>query len=276
MSLSCRSGLKKNGPQHWANAPISVSEYGRGGVVGGGELRAGGGRGGWAGGVCGRRWWDKLYTTLTKASTIGYEMRDLDIIQFMKGHVTLTTDMLYRHKMEAGKWHPLPVGRNIDKMIKESQEKARGFTCRPTSPTEFIVSTSDWKSHAVKLHPFYCSCLRWQMKGIPCKHAVRAIEGSSYNIYNLVDPFYRVESQLLIYTTVMSPVPLHDMPSSTDMVPQVAEIQYGCEDLDITTSSSTATEALRPPATKRPAGGRRKKGLSHNFKITNCFLWALP
>ncbi|KAE9444767.1 hypothetical protein C3L33_23335, partial [Rhododendron williamsianum] len=131
----------------------------------------------------------------------------------------------FKHKMEGGKWHPLPVGRNIDKMIKESQEKSRGYTCRPTSPTEFIVSAADWKSHAVKLYPFYCSCLRWQMKGIPCKHAVRAIQGSSYNIYNLVDPFYRVEAQLLIYTTIMSPVPLHDMPSSTDIVIQVPEIQ---------------------------------------------------
>ncbi|KAF7132231.1 hypothetical protein RHSIM_Rhsim09G0072900 [Rhododendron simsii] len=229
--------VEENGPQHWSNARFPY------------------------------RRWDKLYTNIAESfNNWILKLRELDIIQFMKGHVTITTDMLYRHKMEAGKWHPLPVGRNIDKMIKESQEKARGFTCRPTSPTEFIVSTSDWKSHAVKLHPFYCSCLRWQMKGIPCKHAVRAIEGSSYNIYNLVDPFYRVESQLLIYMTVMSPVPMHDMPSSTDMVPQVAEIQYGCEDIHITTSSSTATEALRPPATKRPAGRPKKKRIESQFQ----------
>ncbi|KAI8536055.1 hypothetical protein RHMOL_Rhmol10G0226300 [Rhododendron molle] len=61
---------------------------------------------------------------------------------------------------------------------------------------------------------------------------------------------FKVEAQLLIYATVMSPIPLHDMPSSIDMVPQIAEIQYGCEGLDIATSSSTAMEAFRPPATK--------------------------
>ncbi|KAF7146463.1 hypothetical protein RHSIM_Rhsim04G0123700 [Rhododendron simsii] len=117
----------------------------------------------------------------------------------MKGHVTMTTDMLYRHKMEADERHPL---------------QACGACNR-----RFVVQY----------------------------------------IYNLVDRFYRVESQLLIYMIVMSPIPLHDMPSSTDMVPQVAEIQYGCEDLDIATSSSTATEALRPPATKQPAGRPKKK-----------------
>ncbi|KAF7124043.1 hypothetical protein RHSIM_Rhsim12G0084000 [Rhododendron simsii] len=229
--------VEENGPQHWSNARFPYQR------------------------------WDKLYTNIAESfNNWLLKLRDLDIIQFMKGHVTMTTDMLYRHNMEAGKWHPLPIGRNIDKMIKESQEKARVFTCRPTSPTEFIMSTSDWKSHAVKLHPCYYSCLRWQMKGIPYKHAVHAIEGSLYNIYNLVDRFYRVESQLLIYMTVMSPVPLHDMPSSTDMVPQVAEIQYGCEDLDIATSSSTATEALRPPATKRPAGRPKKKRIESQFQ----------
>ncbi|KAI8538547.1 hypothetical protein RHMOL_Rhmol09G0112200 [Rhododendron molle] len=82
----------------------------------------------------------------------------------------------------------------------------------------------------------------------------------------LVDPFYRVEAQLLIYTTIMSPVPLHDMPSSTDIMPQVPEIQYGCEDLDISTSSSTAMEPLRPPATKRSTGRPKKKRIESQFQ----------
>lgn len=64
----------------------------------------------------------------------------------------------------------------------------------------------------------------------------------------------------------MSPVPLHDMASSTDIVPQVPKIQYGCEDLDIATSSSTAMEALRPPATKRPAGRPKKKRIESQFQ----------
>ncbi|KAF7138944.1 hypothetical protein RHSIM_Rhsim07G0149400 [Rhododendron simsii] len=150
---------------------------------------------------------ERLYgVNLTKLFGLSPELS-----KWVEGMVHNTGQM---HKMEASKWHPLPVGHNIDKMINESQEKSRGFTCRPSSPTEFIVSIFDWKSPAVKLHPFYCSCLRWQMKGIPCKHA----------------------------------------------------IQYGCEDHDIATSSSTAMEALQPPATKRLAGRPKKKRIESQFQ----------
>ncbi|KAF7119961.1 hypothetical protein RHSIM_Rhsim13G0165500 [Rhododendron simsii] len=229
--------VEDNGPQHWSNAFFR------------------------------HRRWNKLYTNIAESfNNWILKLRDLDIIQFMKGHVNITSDILFRRKMEVTKWHPLPVGHNVEKKIKEIQLKSQGLTCRQTSPTEFLVYNGDWKSHAVHLHTGTCSCLLWQMKGIPCKHVVRAIQGTPHNIYNLVDPLFRVEAQLIIYTTVMSPVPLHDMPSSTDMVPHVNDIQFGCDLLDIATSSSTPMAPLMPPVAKRPAGQPKKKRIESQFQ----------
>ncbi|KAF7132753.1 hypothetical protein RHSIM_Rhsim09G0064100 [Rhododendron simsii] len=102
--------VDENGPQHWSNALFPYPG------------------------------WDKLYTNITKSfNNWILKLREMDIIQFMKGHVIITIDMLFRHKMEVTKWHPLPGGCNIDKMIKESQKKSQGFTGRVASLIEFIV-----------------------------------------------------------------------------------------------------------------------------------------
>ncbi|KAF7147594.1 hypothetical protein RHSIM_Rhsim03G0131400 [Rhododendron simsii] len=87
--------VEDNGPQHWSSAFFP------------------------------HRRWNKLYTNIAESfNNWILKLRDLDIIQFMKGHVNITSDMLFRRKMEVIKWHPLPIGRNIDKKIQEIQLKS--------------------------------------------------------------------------------------------------------------------------------------------------------
>ncbi|KAH7847043.1 hypothetical protein Vadar_021205 [Vaccinium darrowii] len=68
------------------------------------------------------------------------------------------------------------------------------------------------KSFAVKFKPMTCSCLAWQMSGVPCAHACRAIISSSFSIYDMVDTMMTKATQMVIYDNSMSVVALHDMP----------------------------------------------------------------
>ncbi|KAF7113157.1 hypothetical protein RHSIM_RhsimUnG0155200 [Rhododendron simsii] len=155
--------------------------------------------------------WDKMYTNLAECfNSWILPLRELDIIQFMTGHVSKTTKLLLRKHTEVRKWK-MPVGKEIEKEIKKSQEYARKFTHCNSSPTEFIVANDSRRLYAVKLIPRHCSCLAWQMSGIPCAHAARAIQSSGFSIYDMVDPFLKKEMQMAIYDNTMSPVPLHDM-----------------------------------------------------------------
>ncbi|KAF7141120.1 hypothetical protein RHSIM_Rhsim06G0096200 [Rhododendron simsii] len=198
--------------------------------------------------------WDKMYTNLAECfNSWILPLRDLDIIQFMTGHVSKTTELLLRKHTEVRKWK-LPVGKEIEKEIKKSQEYARKFTHRNSSPTEFIVANDTRKLYAVKLIPRHCSCLAWQMSGIPCAHAARAIQSSGFSIYDMVDPFLKKEMQMAIYDNTMSPVPLHDMPSPSSFL-AVNELN----DSNVNNGVSCTDPFLHPPAVKRPAGRPKKR-----------------
>ncbi|KAH7856666.1 hypothetical protein Vadar_004037 [Vaccinium darrowii] len=194
--------------------------------------------------------WDKMYTNLAECfNNWILPLRELDILQFMIGHVNKVTDLLVRKKAAVLSWK-LPVGPNIDKDIKEAQMVARKYMHRATSPSEFTVWNTERKSFAVRLtHPKTCSCLAWQMSGVPCGHACRAIINSGFSIYDMVDPMMTKDMQIVIYDNSMSPVPLHDMPPVSSLEPNCMTVDgVACTD-----------PALNPPAVRRQAGRPRKR-----------------
>jgi hypothetical protein len=197
--------------------------------------------------------WDKMYTNLAECfNNWIMPLRDLDIIQFMTGHVLKVTDILVRKRVAIQSWK-LPVGDKIEEDIKKNQFVARKYMHRPTSPTEFIVYNTVRKMFAVKLIPRTCSCLGWKMSGVPCAHACRAIENSGFSVYDMVDPFLRKEMQQVIYDNTMSPVPLHDTPPLSSLGPS-HESTYTTVEGD-----SCTDPALNPPSTKRQAGRPKKR-----------------
>ncbi|KAF7120064.1 hypothetical protein RHSIM_Rhsim13G0145400 [Rhododendron simsii] len=198
--------------------------------------------------------WDKMYTNLAECfNSWILPLRDLDIIQFMTGHVSKTTELLLRKHTEVRKWK-LSVGKEIEKEIKKSQEYARKFTHRNSSPTEFIVANDTRKLYAVKLIPRHCSCLAWQMSGIPCAHAAHAIQSSGFSIFDMVDPFRKKEMQMAIYDNTMSPVPLHDMPSPSSFL-----AANELNDNNVNNGVSCTDPFLHPPAVKPPVGQPKKR-----------------
>ncbi|XP_054785913.1 uncharacterized protein LOC129292374 [Prosopis cineraria] len=102
-----------------------------------------------------------------------------------------------------------------------------------------------------------CSCLAWQMSGIPCAHACAAIRLLHGNVYNFVDECYKFTAQEQIYATSVKPIATHDCPHPEAL-----------------TVTNLLTETfLEPPMTRRPPGrpkSKRKESQFQNKKVYHC------
>ncbi|KAL7252470.1 hypothetical protein ACSBR1_007111 [Camellia fascicularis] len=60
---------------------------------------------------------------------------------------------------------------------------------------------------SLKLAKRTCSCHEWQLNGFPCCHVVHALHSSSRDVYDFIDPFFRVDCFRKSYKESVYPVP---------------------------------------------------------------------
>ena len=109
----------------------------------------------------------------------------------------------------------------------------------------------------VDLHGHTCTCLAWQMSGIPCAHACAAIKLVNGNVYTYVDDCYKFSAQEKIYGSSMRPIATHDRPRPNAL----------------TVTDLLTQTLLEPPLTRRPGGRskkRRKESQFQNRRLYHC------
>lgn len=63
----------------------------------------------------------------------------------------------------------------------------------------YQISCFDGSQFCVDLEEMSCTCRRWQLSGIPCKHAISAIYNQGHMPHDYVDSFYTVDCYKKIY-----------------------------------------------------------------------------
>lgn len=63
---------------------------------------------------------------------------------------------------------------NIQEELEKIMVKSTGLICTPFGRLKYEVDDGNYKS-VVDLDAKTCSCRKWDISGIPCKHAVSAI-----------------------------------------------------------------------------------------------------
>ncbi|XP_059631809.1 uncharacterized protein LOC132274528 [Cornus florida] len=195
--------------------------------------------------------WDKLYTNQAESFNAWVkEERVFSITRLMDTHMQRLSKFLYQKSLDVQKW-TIPVGDRIEEKIKKEQELALGFQSMRVSPTECTIYDRDRKPFRVVFgSENSCSCLKWTMSGIPCSHACYAIYELSLNIYEMVDPWFRVETQQKLCEHLMSSVPMHDMPNPAA----------------VAAADGEGASHLKPPAVTRPPGRPRIKRIESQFQ----------
>ncbi|XP_021733021.1 uncharacterized protein LOC110699815 [Chenopodium quinoa] len=110
-----------------------------------------------------------------------------------------------RHE-RAQEWEDNDLCPKIAKMVREISKATS--TCRAfqSSPGEYEIHEGK-SQFPLSLNSKICSCGAWQLSGIPCKHAVRAMLHAKVDPHNYVSSWYTARTYKQIYKYVINPVP---------------------------------------------------------------------
>ncbi|XP_039146879.1 uncharacterized protein LOC120284150 [Dioscorea cayenensis subsp. rotundata] len=119
-------------------------------------------------------------------------------------------NMLAERREQCNNWgtHLCPeIRKKVEQIVDESHFLRVG---RSTDDTYEVI---DNNNNAVGLQSRSGSCRRWEVHGLPCKHACVAIMQIDTNIHSYVADYFTVEWYHRAYANPISPVPDSDKPS---------------------------------------------------------------
>ncbi|KAM3379338.1 hypothetical protein P3S68_011752 [Capsicum galapagoense] len=91
------------------------------------------------------------------------------------------------------------------KVLAENDEYAAKCDVRFDGDMGFEIGYPPY-THVVNVKKKQCSCRSWQLKKIPCAHAIAAIHYKGWNMESFVDHLYQRETYLKAYDKYISPL----------------------------------------------------------------------
>ncbi|KAG5574449.1 hypothetical protein H5410_054583 [Solanum commersonii] len=84
----------------------------------------------------------------------------------------------------------------------------RSMNCRLQWNVDFRFEVKEGQiDHIVHLGRAYCSCRTWQLKGIPCAHAMASMHYRRIDPVESIVDWYKIETYLQAYSHFIQPVP---------------------------------------------------------------------
>lgn len=181
-------------PEHWANAFFAGARYNH----------------------TSSKFGESFYSWVSESG----EVPITQMVDVLRGQMM---DSIYRRKMDAGQWTTRLTPSNEEKLQQET-ETARSFQVLLTTQGENVFEVRGETIHAVDLDHWACSCKGWQLTGLPCCHAIAAIEYTGKSVYDFCLRYYSVESYRLTYAESIYPVPNLDLPDLDESTESVVAV----------------------------------------------------
>ncbi|KAF7113214.1 hypothetical protein RHSIM_RhsimUnG0149100 [Rhododendron simsii] len=99
---------------------------------------------------------------------------------------------------------------NVKKLLIKVGKEARQCKAEYCGGTEYDVMDNGVR-HLVDLGSLECVCRRWEISGIPCKHAMAAIMKDRKNVEDFVHSYYSKEMYLRAHGSMIHPILDHSM-----------------------------------------------------------------
>lgn len=170
------------------------------------------------------------------------EAREMAIITMLE---ELRTKQMQRTQYR-GQWirtYDYPVPPVIKEYIEKESKHASSWRAIFNGDNSYQVSGPGGQ-FVVNMRHRSCTCRRWQIRGIPCVHAVSCILKIDQQITDYVSPYYKTDSMVILYRNVLYPI------NGVDNWPKSSEVGFD----------------LEPPRSKRQRG-RPKKNRSEKAVI---------
>ncbi|KAG0488869.1 hypothetical protein HPP92_007680 [Vanilla planifolia] len=124
-------------------------------------------------------------------------------------------ELMYKGHDSSNAWTDILLTPSVTSKLEEELGKARSFDV--VCSTGNVFEVKDATTNVVNMETWECSCRRWQVRGIPCPHALAAIERSGWCIYDFCSKYFTTECYRQAYLLSINPIadPVH----STSLVP---------------------------------------------------------
>lgn len=146
------------------------------------------------------------------------ECRELPILSMLESIMQKMMERLVDCRELGAIWKG-PFCPRIQKVIDKI--KAKIPDCKPYKSSDFHyqISCFDGTQFAVDLENWTCGCRRWDISGIPCKHAMSAITSQKLNVADYVHNCYRVETYREAYKPCILPMNGRDQWEPSEAIP---------------------------------------------------------
>ncbi|XP_074303589.1 uncharacterized protein LOC141638038 [Silene latifolia] len=149
---------------------------------------------------------------------------------------------------------------NVKKWLKVVRKNSRSCQTYYSGPGKYEV-VDGRTQFSVSLSNKTCACGLWQISGIPCKHAVRAILVANKDPNKYVSEWYSVRKYKEAYSLCINPIPDSEQWPSFDDIPTLEPPMF-------------KRSIGRPSRNRRREPGEQRKGkrsTTVKCKKCNCF-----
>ena len=171
--------------------------------------------------------------------------RHQKIYTLMLMHMDKLVAMLDTHMHGTQKWKSV-IGPKTEEKLMSNIMRSGSISVLPYLGGTFKVFTGEVYL-VVDINQCTCTCMTWQMSGLPCSHVCTVIRILRHEVYDYIDPCFNVSTQHLIYSGQFQPFPTHNMSKV-------------CEDGSLQDYADNFFPAFQPPHVRRPPGrpGQRR------------------
>ncbi|KAG5622865.1 hypothetical protein H5410_008083 [Solanum commersonii] len=135
------------------------------------------------------------------------DARDKPIVTLLEKLRYLLMARMLANREKAHKWSSNDVCPKIKDILHKNQTISGEYIPRKSNQWNYeIIRATIHNSWAVDLENKICSCRKWSIMGIPCKHAIAAIRAKKDIILDYVDDCYKVETYRRIYEHAILPI----------------------------------------------------------------------
>lgn len=99
------------------------------------------------------------------------------------------------------------VGPHVRKRLQKAQVKGRNSTTLLFAGGDEYEVLENGVSHHLHLNAHTCTCMEWQISGIPCRHAATALTHKRANLEDYCDMYFHKDYYLKAHGGIIHPVP---------------------------------------------------------------------
>lgn len=174
-------------------------------------------------------------------------------------------ELIYTRRIDSGQWSAR-LTPTIGNKLQEEIAKAQSLQVIDSTGSKVEVSDGLGAINVVNVDHWDCSCGMWQVTGIPCLHAVAAVEHNNGNICDYCSKYFTTETFRLTYLDSINPLPTADMPVHKNSSP----VQVHPPVLHRSPGLPKKRRIRSKGVVKRPLHCSRCKGVGHNR--ATCFV----